>query len=553
VELIDERAALEGRIDALEADLAESLGMLELALEDGGWRRLTAQSQQEFSRDGLRIIAELCRILAIKNPLIRQGARVQRNYVFGQGVTATAAHPQVNEVLQAWWVDPKNQAAITGHQAMQARDKDLLTDGNLFLALFTNPTTGRVRVRCLPFDEIADIVTDPDDADTPRYYLRAWTATEMDPATNTPRVEMRKAYYPDWRYTPRSRPARFGGVEVLWDAPVYHVAPERVGRWGVSEIYAAIDWARAYKEFLEDWATFTRSLSRFAAKLTTPGGKKGVQAARARLASTYGATGGETNPPPAAGSTFIGSEGYSYDPVRIGGANVSMDDGRRLLLMVAAVFGLPETFFGDASVGSLATAKSLDRPTELQMLNRQKLHGDVLIDLAEYVVRKAATASKGPLRPLVRRVQRDFDPDDGTVVETVIWRDVPPPEGEEGAPAPLDASITISFPPVVERDVPERMGAIGQAQGLLPAGPERDRLIARLTLEALDVPEVDSVLTALMEQPTPEPVAPPAPAADAQGDEPAAEENPTTTTAADDDATDGGDDAQRPDDEPEQE
>lgn len=494
----DTIAALEGKVDALEAELAESVAALELALEDQGWRRIAHEARLEFSREGLRLIAEVCRLMRVKNPLIRRACLVQRNYVFGQGVTATAAHPDVNAVLQAFWVDPKNQAALTGHQAMQNRDTDLMTDGNLFFALFTNPTTGRVRVRCLPADEVDDIVTDPDDAATPRYYLRAWSDD---------RGATQRAAYPDWRYTPRERPADVRGHPVQWDAPVMHVAPDKLGRWGVPELYGAVDWARAYREFLEDWATFTRALSRFAAKLTAKT-KKQAQAAQRRLASTLG-PGTETNPAPVAGSTLTMTDDYAYEPVRIGGANVSMDDGRRLLLMVAAAVGLPETFFGDASVGTLATARSLDRPTELAMQNRQRLHGDVLIDVGEYVVRKAATSPRGPLRRLVRRVARVYEPDDGTVTETVEWRDVPAMRpGEQ--PRPLDPSITISFPPVVAIDVQERMTAIRDAAPQLPAGLERAKLVARLVLEALGVSEIDSVIEAMFPEDEPQP-APPAP------------------------------------------
>lgn len=519
----NETAALAAKLDALEAELAESYAALELALEDVGWRRLSLQATQEFSREGLRQMAELCRLMALKNPLISRACAVQRNYVFGQGVTATAADPQLNAVLQAWWTDPKNQAALTSHQELQQRDTDLMTDGNLFLALFTNPTTGRVRVRLLPTDEIGEIITDPDDARTPRYYLRSWTATTVDPTTGAPMVSQETAYYPDWRYTPRTRPATIGRVPVLWDAPVYHVAPRRVGRWGVPEVYSAIDWARAYREFLEDWATFTRSLSRFAAKMTTPGGKKGVQAAKAKLASTLttagtGAT--ETNPPPVAGSTLIGAEGYSYEPIRIGGANVSMDDGRRLLLMVAAGVGLPETFFGDASVGTLATAQSLDRPTELAMQNRQKLHGDLLLDITEYAIRKAATSPRGPLRGLVRKVERVYDADDGTVTETVLWRDG------------VDPAITISFPPVVAINVQERMGALTAGRELLPDSPEQRRLFAQLALEALGVAEIDSILEAMADALDREPAPPTDPTSD-PGAQPDAGAADTPTDPAD--------------------
>jgi hypothetical protein len=39
-------------------------------------------------------------------------------------------------------------------------------------------------------------------------------------------------------------------------------------------VYAALDWARAYKEFLEDWASIAKALSRFAWKSRTRQGNQ---------------------------------------------------------------------------------------------------------------------------------------------------------------------------------------------------------------------------------------------------------------------------------------
>src|SRR5262249_50712420 len=154
------------------------------------------------------------------------------------------------------------------------------------------------------------------------------------------------------------------GVPVRWDAPIYHIKTGGFSdmRFGVPEIYAAVDWAKAYKEFLEDWATITRALSRFAWKASTKGGQRGVAALKSRLSTTLGSGAGmgETTPPPVTGSIAVMSEGNNLEPIKTAGATTSMEDGRRLLLMVCSALGLPETFFGDVSVGTLATATSLD-------------------------------------------------------------------------------------------------------------------------------------------------------------------------------------------------
>jgi hypothetical protein len=345
-----------------------------------------------------------------------------------------------------------------------------------------------VRVRTIPFADVPEIVCNPEDAKDPWYYKRSWIEQDTAGRTNA-----RAAYYPDWRYRPTGaeRVKTLNSAPVQWDTPVYHLAVNKLSdmRFGVSEVYAAIDWAKAYKSFLEDWATLTRAYSKFAYRLTTPGGKAGIAAAKAKVATTYGLGTQETNPPPPAGAMFISSPEVKLDPMRIGGANVSAEDGRRLLLMVAAAMGLPESFFGDVSVGTLATAKSLDRPTELQMRNRQTLWADVFRAIFGYVIEQAVRA-----RTLKGTITED---DDGTPI--VELETVPDPNGSE--PVPRDATVSVTFPPILEHDVAANIAAIVQAATLggsgVLAGTIELKTLSRMLLTALGEPDVDAMLDAM--------------------------------------------------------
>ena len=129
------------------AALSERLAALEFALESMDWRLLTMQAEQEFSREGLRIIAELARVMYLKSPLIKRGVNVQGLYVWGQGWSVRAKDAAINAVIQVFIDDRGNAAELTGHQGRMQKEVELSTDGNLFLVLFTNPVTGRVRVR----------------------------------------------------------------------------------------------------------------------------------------------------------------------------------------------------------------------------------------------------------------------------------------------------------------------------------------------------------------------------------------------------------------------
>jgi hypothetical protein len=488
--------------------LTERLAELEMALFNDGWARLGQQTEREFSRDGLGQIAYLARLMYLKNPLIQRGVQIQAFYVFGQGVTISHEDEDVNKVIQSFLDDASNSEELTSNAAMLDKEHQLQLDGNLFFALFGNRVSGRVRVRTIPFDEIQEIVTNPEDAREVWYYKRVWNQAKLDLASGTSTTTNETTWYPDWRYRPSSKPANIGGAPVKWDVPVKHVKVGGLGdmRFGVAEVYAQIDWAKAYKEFLEDWATLTRAYSRFAHKLSVPGGARGVAAAKAKLGTTYASGGNEaeTNPPPVVGSTFVAGQGVDLSAIKIGGANVSAEDGRRLLLMVAAGAGLPETFYGDVSVGTLATANSLDRPTELKMKTRQTLWADIFQNLISYVLETAIKAGKldGQM----------FSEEDGT------------PKIELAGD--IDAEPTITFPPILEHDVNARVDAIVSAatlDGKTPAGTMDDETLIRLLLAALGIQDPDKVMDALQKEEEEQaaaaadsPDTTPAPAPDAQ-------------------------------------
>lgn len=482
---------MSGTDDTSIALLTERLLELELALENQSWSRLTWEAEYEFSRAGLRKIADLARLMYIKNPLIGRGVNVQADYVFAQGVTIRSDDEAINTVIQEFLDDERNRVEIFGHMALLRKERTLQAKGNLFLTLFTNRTTGKVVIRSLPADEVEEIISDPEDRQTPWYYRRIWNEKRLDMVSGAVTIVAKEEFYPDWRFSPRAKPQTIGGHAVNWNAPVYHVSAGGLDdeTWGIPEIYSSLDWGKAYKDFLEDWATITRAYSRFAFNLTTKGGARGVAAAKTTLGTTFGNSGSslDTNPPPVTGATFISSEGVKLDPIRTSGATTKMEDGRRLLLMVAAGQGLPETFYGDVSVGTLATATSLDRPTELKFLSRQKLWQAVFQTLCRYALAAAIQAPRNTLQGTVKIE------DDGT--PRIMVR------GADGTMVPPD--VIVEFPPLIEHSTPDRVDAIMTASAKLPD----ERLIASMLLTALGQSNVDALLDRMY--PSDEPAAEP--------------------------------------------
>lgn len=440
----------------------ENLARLQLMYEDSGWESLTAAGRTEFSRDGLARNADLCRVMFVANPLMKRGLGIRASYVFGQGVEINARDEDVDAVVQAYLDDEGNRDAVTGAQARTVLENELGTDGNVFLAHFTNPLTGRVKVRPLPFDEVAEIITEPGDKTTPWYYRRRWVETTLTSTFGSLTAE-REALYPALKYQPLTKPKTFAGVPVMWDAPVLHVKVNPVGSkvWGVGDGFAALPWCRSYKEFLEDWATLCRALSRIAFRASSSKAKASqVQRAGLEAINKLGA-----------GSSVSLGEGQTLEAVPKTGATLDSESGRPLAAMAAAALGVTVTILlADPGItGARATAETLDLPMRLEMQGRQEVWAQAYKASTGYVIEQAVIAPRGPLKGTVVRDGDRLLVDLGDVDQTVevIWPDL--------AEIPLDIL----------------MGALEKADGMNVL-PPLEKL--KLVLRALKIRDIDDIL-----------------------------------------------------------
>lgn len=458
--------------------LMESIAELETRMMEPGWTRLTASADREFTRDGLRQITAVVRVLALKNPLVKRGLSLRNSYVWGQGIEITARDEDVNEVIQEFLDDPMNRRNFSGAQARQELGSALGTDGNVFIACFTKPTTGQVQVRTIPWDDITDVITNPEDSSEPWFYVREWWSDSIDPKTGAIITKRGTAAYPALGYRPahrlpaiRTRTAQ--DAQVQWDAPVLHI---KVGghlhwKWGIGDAYAAVDWAQAYKDFLTDWATLVKSLSRFAWRLTSKGSRQA--AARARLASapTRDPVSGEVN---FAGATASMPADMALEAIPKSGATIDSDSGRPLAAMVAAALDVPVTMLlGDpGTTGARATAETLDTPTERAMELRREIWGDAFQMILTYVIAESVRAPKGALK--------------GTIVRDVSGQETVAVNGD------VNTTIDISWPDLDEVDIGVLVNAIVAADGTMYMPP---LTTLRLLLEALGVTDVDEILS----------------------------------------------------------
>lgn len=458
--------------------LQERIAELELAREDQGWNRLSAEGRSEFSREGLAEIIYASRLAYLKNPLIRRAIDVSADYTWSLGVNIVATNPEVNTVVQSFMSDPDNQTELFSPLARIQQEIELRTTGNLFFAFFTSSATGKTKLRTIPVDEIVDVICNPDDAKDPWYYKRVYLQRVVNQQTGTTETQTRTVYHPCYRYRPVGGwPDVFAGQRVMRNAPIYHVKIGGFGwmRFGVPEIYPALDWSKAHKSFLEDCASVARSLSRFAWRLITKGGIQGLSAAKSKFTTMLGLDSPETNPRPSTGSILMSTDAHKIEPIKASGMAISPSDARYYLLQVASAVGLPETFFGDTSSGNLATAESLDRPTELKMHTRQMLWASVLTTILLYVIERFALATG--------KFGVTEEAEDDQLI--TVWSNESQRE------------VAVGFPDILERDADAMVRAIVQGAtlgGQPMAGTIDRKTTSLLLLQALGVPNPNELI-----------------------------------------------------------
>ena len=463
-----------GEAQATESNIStvfkERLWELELALEDRGWVRETTLAGLEFSRYGIQQLVRICRIYGIKNPIIKRIAEICELYVFGRGFEIKADDDAQNDVIQEFLLENNLEM---GHNGLSKKENDIQTDGALYFGLPTDEK-GKVRVLMVDALEIMDVGTDPDDTAHPQFLLRHWTRVVLNIQTGLNENQVMRSWYPSLEYlqsNPKQKPKNIGDVPVNWDMPILRDRAAGSGpskwRWPVPPIYGAIDWARAYKDALEDYATVRRTLARFALMVETKGGPATIASYNALFNTSFADADGtqiERNPPPVTGSAHISGPGNQIQAFKSAGAQAHPEETRRILLMACSAAGMPETFFGDASTGSLATAVSLDRPTELKFTAIQRRWTHTIKMILQYVLDVSRTSPGGKMK-----------------------------EGLQANPAPQPVSISVKFPTVVEHQIQPMIQAItevatmggrnGIAAGIIDRRTIADLLLAEIGYE----------------------------------------------------------------------
>ncbi len=155
------------------------------------------------------------------------------------------------------------------------------------------------------------------------------------------------------------------------------------------------------------------------------------------------------------------------------GAGPDPDDVRQYKLMCCMVKDVPETFLADVSTGNLATATTLDRPTELAFMALQEEWREDLLVIVKFALRNSVRAPNGRVREALTKRKADMKVIDireaARLRDGEVWRYREAAVKQEN---PQALEVMVTFPSIREGDIPQLVAAsvsgltLGQANGI---------------------------------------------------------------------------------------
>jgi len=334
------------------------------ASEDKGWINMSKLIQKgEYTEEQKKSIIKRSRYYAQIDPMATQALRLWSDYTLGTGIIRKAEDKKVKKILDDFW-DARINKPVLSCKGQRKNSYKLLTDGNVYFALFLG-AEGKVTVRRIDTLEITDVITNPDDKEDIRYYKREWTNTQGKSV---------KAYYRSWQNIKDEGVLDSSGklITKTEEALIYHMEREPNG---LPLLLPAMDWIKLYRQFLAARVAVILALARFAWKTKVPSGA--VSKVKAKTDQTK----------PDAGSWLIENMGSDTQPIKTDtGASGAYQDGRMLKLMICAAVGITEQYFGDISIGSLATAQTVELPMVKMFNSYQTLWLEAYEDISNMVL-----------------------------------------------------------------------------------------------------------------------------------------------------------------------
>lgn len=352
--------------DELEFLIREATASVEadFALENEGWINLSGTTGDVITAQERITNLKLSRLYATKDPMGKQAIRLWTDYTFGSGMVWDTEDEKTKKALGGFW-DARGNRKILGAAGQRKSSNKLLIDGEVYFAIFLG-ANGTATIRRIDPLEITEIITNPDDKEDERFYRRQWSDRQGKPhetiyrSTNNIKSEATLDMYGK-------------SITQTDEALVYRL--EYNDRNPL--LLPALIWMKYHTKFLASRIAVMLALAKFAWRSKVKGGQTAVDAIKAK---THGQD-------IAAGSQLVENLGVDTTPIKTEtGASAAYQDGRMIKLMIAAAVGIPEQYFGDISIGNLATAKTVELPMMKMFQSYQRVWSAAYQDIDEIIL-----------------------------------------------------------------------------------------------------------------------------------------------------------------------
>ncbi len=349
-------------------------------LDGDGMTRLGGEPYEAGAPDTGRIQREALEAWRV-NPLARRLVSLVTSYTVGDGIRLSSSYAPLDAFLRSFWADGENRLDLE----LPEWSDELSRSGELFLALFTDPESGRSSVRAVPAMAIDRIEWLEGDYRTELAYR------DLSGGMGAER----------WWKSPWHPEASVGEPVMLHYAVNRPVGALR----GESDLAPILPWLRRYARWLEDRVRLNASVRSFVWVVNAPG------RIRSQLAEQY-------RMPPEPGTVIIADENEKWSAVtpNLHASDAEMD-GRAIRWMIAAAGpGTALLDLGEGEDSNLATGQVMQEQKRRFLRRRQRFLVHLLIDLSLHAFARWAEISGAALRPAsaedVTALAPDISPED---------------------------------------------------------------------------------------------------------------------------------------------
>ncbi|SEB43503.1 hypothetical protein SAMN04489727_1719 [Amycolatopsis tolypomycina] len=344
-----------------------SYGQVDPIDGDAGWRPAGSQGRQvpEWTLEKARMYS----VAAYRsNPMAKAIVDTYTSFCVGDsGVSVTVTNPDVREVVDEFWTDPRNRMAAL--QELWLRDQLLV--GESLIELMTGPISGSTRFSPIDPSIIVDVV------------LHKRNPLWVDHVVFQDSADRENLLIADVD----DHTGLMSGQAMFW-TPFKALITDRRGSPFLSTV---LDWLDSYDQVLGNLIDRTALARYLVWDVTVDGDQKDVDNFVKQRGGLH---------VPRSGSVEVHNKSVEWEPKTAQtGAYEDTTAARSVLTLAAAGSGLSKTWLAEPEDSNRATSLTMAEPVRRRISGVQRVWMGYQTDLLHYVVDQAVAAKR--LQPTV--------------------------------------------------------------------------------------------------------------------------------------------------------